>query len=258
MDKAKVKRIAVSTLAVASIVLGAGLANAQDPRLKSVIDEVDESNKIAQASQQTIDGISDATSRIFGDYKASLKENAGLRAYNTQQQRVIDRQLAEINKIKTSIGQIDEIKRQITPLMLRMIDQLEDFVSIDTPFQIDDRKERVAKLRDYMDDPNISDPERFRLVLEEYKREVQYGRTINAYEGSLDDGRSVNFVRLGRVGFYYQTKDGSETAIWDKTNSTWVTNNEYQRAVRQLRRMAGNTVQKDVLVLPVAAPTQGN
>ncbi len=252
------KRIAVSTIAVASVVLGAGLANAQDPRIKSVIDEVDESNKIAQASQQTIDGISDATSKIFGDFKAALKENAGLRAYNAQQQRVIDRQLAEIENIKTSIGQIDEIKRQVTPLMLRMIDQLEDFVAIDTPFQVDDRKERIMKLRDYMDDPNISDPERFRLVLEEYKREVQYGRTINAYEGSLTDDRSVNFVRLGRVGFYYQTKDGSETAVWDKTNGTWVINNDYKRAVRQLRRMAGNTVQKDILVLPVAAPTRGN
>jgi len=139
-----------------------------------------------------------------------------------------------------------------------MIDQLEEFVSVDTPFQIDDRKERILKLRDYMDDPNISDPERFRLVLEEYKREVQYGRTINAYEGTLDDGRSVNFIRLGRVGFYYQTKDGSETAVWDKASGSWVENNDYQSSVRQLRRMAGNTVQKDVLVLPVAAPTGGN
>jgi hypothetical protein len=139
-----------------------------------------------------------------------------------------------------------------------MIDQLEQFVEADTPFQLDDRKERIANLRDYMDDPNISDPERFRLVLEEYKREVQYGRTINGYEGSLADGRSVNFVRLGRVGFYYQTKDGSETAIWDKSSGSWTVNNDYQSAVRQLRRMAGNTVQKDVLVLPVAAPTRGN
>jgi len=259
MDKAKVKHIAVSAVAVASFLLGASAASAQDPRLKSVIDEVDESNRIAQASQQTIDGISDATSRLFADYKAALKENAGLRAYNTQQQRVIDRQVEEINNIRTSIGQIDEIKRQITPLMLRMIDKLDQFVNADIPFEIEARLERVTNLRDYMDDPNISDPERFRLVLDAYRNEVSYGSSINQYRGTLQDGRSVNFVRIGRVGFYYQTLDGNESAAWNSSTGSWeVLGGDFSSAIRQLRRMAANTVQYELLVLPVAAPSEGN
>lgn len=249
------KRIAVSTVAVASILLGAASVNAQDARLKSIIEEVNTANQTAQASQQTIDGIADATAKIFGDYKGVLKTNAGLRAYNAQQRRVITKQEEEIAKIKVSIGQIDEIKRQVTPLMLDMIGDLEEFVSQDIPFQKDDRLERVAKLTEYMEDPNVADPERFRLVLEAYKVEAKYGSTISTYEAALDDGRSVNFTRIGRIGFYYQTKDGKETAAWDTATGDWVQlGDEYKTSIRQLRRMAGNQVQKDVLVLPIAAP----
>lgn len=258
MDKAKVKRIAVSTVAVASILLGASVANAQnDERLKNVVNEVNKATQIAQTSQKKIDKISNATSKLFGEYKGVLKTNAGLRAYNAQQRHVIKRQEDEIAKIVKSIGQIDEIKRQVTPLMGDMIKDLEEFIKSDLPFQLDERLARIAKLNDYMDDPNVSDPERFRIVLEAYKAEVQYGRTRNAYEGLLDDGRSVNFVRLGRVGFYYQTKNASESAAWNKETGSWQKlGDEYATPVKQLLRMARNQIPVNPLVLPISAPEE--
>lgn len=258
MDKAKVKRIAVSTVAVASVLLGAAAANAQDARLKSIVDEVNQATQIAQASQQRIDSTVDATSKLFVEYKGVLKTNAGLEAYNAQQKRVIKKQEEEVAKIKKSIGQIDEIKRQVIPLMEEMIENLEEFVNADVPFQKEKRLERIEMLREYMDDPNISDPERFRLILAEYNVEVQYGRTINAYEGQLDDGRTVNFVRTGRIGFYYQTKDGAETKAWNKETESWQDlDAEFTSSIKQLIRIAQKRAQQDIVVLPVAAP-EGN
>lgn len=255
MDKAKVKRIAVSTAAVAAILLGATAANAQEAQVKSIVDEVNAANQIAQASQQKIDGINDATEKLFVDYKGVLKTNAGLRAYNAQQRRVISRQEEEITKLKESIGQIDEIKRQITPLMLDMIEDLNEFIQADIPFLLAEREERIASLREAMDNPNVSDPERFRVVLEAYKAEVQYGRTYFAYEDTLADGRSVNFVRLGRVGFYYQTKDTAETAAWNAETKSWeILGTEFTVPVRQLIRMALRRTQSDLTVLPIPAP----
>lgn len=249
------KRIAVSTAAVASILLGATVANAQDARLKSIVDEVNQANKLAQASQQEIDRVANATDSIFGEFRQVLKTNAGLEAYNAQQKRVIVKQKEEIAKIKTSIGQIDEIKRQITPLMLDMINDLEDFIEADVPFLLEERQDRVDGLREAMDNPNVSDPERFRVVLEAYKAEVQYGRTLFAYEDALDDGRTVNFVRLGRVGFYYQTKDTTETKAWSTETGSWVdVGAEFTGPIRQLIRMAQKRTQSDVTVLPIAAP----
>ncbi|MBL4639000.1 MAG: DUF3450 domain-containing protein [Kordiimonadaceae bacterium] len=249
------KRIAVSTVAVASILLGATALNAQDARLKSIVDEVDHANQVAQASQKTIDGVADATTKIFGEFKGVLKTNAGLRAYNAQQKRVITKQDEEIVKIKKSIGQIDEIKRQITPLMLDMIVNLREFISKDIPFLMDERQARLESLDAVMEDPNVSDPERFRIVLEAYKAEVQYGSKINAYEDSLDDGRSVNFVRIGRIGFYYQTKDTTETAVWDTSINAWKQlDAEFTSSIKQLIKMAQRRTQNDIVTLPIAAP----
>ncbi|WP_374764748.1 DUF3450 domain-containing protein [Yunchengibacter salinarum] len=257
MDKAKVKRKAVSTAAVASILLGASFAHAQESKLDQIIDEVDRSNEIAQASQQKIDDIADETSSLFQRYKAVLKTNAGLRAYNAQQRRVISEQEKELAKIEKSISQIDEVKRQITPLMLEMIDNLEEFVEADIPFQTRERMERIDNLRDAMDDPNVSDPERFRVVLEAYKAEVQYGRTINAYEGELDDGRVVNMIRLGRVGYYYQTKDGKETKVWNKNTGSWETVEAAMADnVKDLMKMAQNRLPLDVVTLPLPTPEE--
>ena len=249
------KRIAVSTVAVASILLGASAASAQNADVKSIVEEVNAANKIAQASQQTIDGVVDATDKLVVEFKGVLKTNAGLRAYNAQQRRVITKQEEEIAKIKTAIGQIDEIKRQITPLMLDMIADLEDFIEADVPFLLPERTKRIEDLRATMDSPNVSDPERFRVVLEAYKAEVQYGRTYFAYEAALEDGRSVNFVRLGRIGFYYQTKNGSETAAWNVASGSWEQlDAEFTAPVKQLIRMAQKRTQSDLVVLPIAAP----
>ncbi len=255
MDRAKVKLKAVSTAAIASIMFSASAAFAQEERVNSIVEEVNAANQVAQASQQRIDSLADQTSKIFGEYKAALKTNAGLRAYNAQQRKVIQNQLEEIAKINESIGQIDEIKRQITPLMLEMIDNLQEFVDQDVPFQLQERNDRIDTLRAVMDDPNVNDPERFRLVLEAYSSEVQYGRTINAYEGLNDNERSVNFVRVGRVGFYYQSSDQSETAAWNQRTGTWEQlGPEFRTPVRQMIRIANRQVQSDVTELPILAP----
>lgn len=249
------KHRAVSTAVVASVLMGAFAASAQEQRLDEIVSEVTTANQIAQASQQRIDGIAEETSKIFGEYKAALKTNAGLRAYNAQQRKVIAAQLAEIADVQESIGQVDEIKRQITPVMLEMIENLQEFIEQDVPFQLEERIERIDLLRAVMEDPNVNDPERFRLVLEAYSNEVQYGRTINSYEGLNDNDRSVNFVRVGRVGFYYQSSDQSETAAWNQRTRSWEQlGNEYRTAVRQLIRMANRQVQSDVTEVPVLAP----
>ena len=53
-----------------------------------------------------------------------------------------------------------------------------------------------------MDRANVSVAEKYRRLLEAYQIELEYGRTIEAYEGSFasDNGeRSVTFLRVGRA-----------------------------------------------------------
>lgn len=255
MDNTQVKRIAVTTLAVASMLIGASALNAQDERLDKIVKEVKVTNTLAKASQTKIDTMADQTSDLFGKYKQVLKTNDGLRAYNNQLNKAITKQREEIAKITDAIAGIAKIKRQITPLMLDMVESLKQFIENDIPFEKEKRMERLANLQNAIDDPQVAESEKFRVTLQEYQTEVGYGRTVNAWEGNLDDGRSVNFVRIGRIGYFYQTKDRSETAAWDVKNGNWVTlDDENTRPINRLIKMANKLIPFDLSIIPMPAP----
>ena len=258
MDKAKVRKMAVSAAVVASMVFGAQLASAQqDKRIKDVVEEVNKSTQIAKNSQQQIDTIADATDKLFSEYKQLLKVNAGLEAYNTIKQRTVDRQNVIINDLEASIGRVDEIKRQITGIMLRMIVDLENFIKEDAPFQREARLERIANLREVLDSPLYNDPEKFRVIMQTYNTEVSFGRSINTYEGLNDAGQTVNFVRLGRVGFYFQDLEGKNSSVYNRATKSWdPLPASRNTSIRQLIRMAKKTVQFDLTILPIPAPAQ--
>ncbi len=92
------------------------------------------------------------------------------------------------------------------------------FVELDVPFLLEERTSRVQNLKNMMVRADITISEKYRLILEAYQIELDYGQTLEAYEGLLGtgaDARTVEFVKLGRVSLMYQTLDGSETGYWD-------------------------------------------
>ena len=89
--------------------------------------------------------------------------------------------------------------------MLKMIDALDKFVTLDIPFLITERTERVDNLKSIMDRGDISTSEKFRKVTEAYQIESDYGRTIEAYRSEVEfDGETFNadFLRVGRVSLH--------------------------------------------------------
>jgi hypothetical protein len=87
-----------------------------------------------------------------------------------------------------------------------MVDTLDQFIKLDIPFLLEERTARVAALKTIMDRADASISEKYRLILEAYQSELDYGRTVQAYEGHLGtgaDARTVEFARLGRVTLMY-------------------------------------------------------
>lgn len=251
MDMATVKKLAISTAAAASILLAGASASAQDDaRIKQVVKDVTASKAVAKATQAQIEKIDNKTLNLLNRYKTTLKSIEGLKAFNAQQERTIAIQKEKIAKLENSISQVNEVKIQIPGLMEEMIDNLEEFVKSDVPFELETRMERIQVLRDTLVGPDFADPERFRVILEAYKNEASYGNTINAWAGQLADGRNVTFVRIGRLGYYYQTNDGSETKVYD--NNSWAdVTAEQASQVRNLRRMAAKQAPVDLVALPI-------
>ena len=104
------------------------------------------------------------------------------------------------------------------PLMIRMLDGLEQFIQLDLPFLLEERLDRVERLRVLMERADVTLAEKFRRLTEAFQIENDFGRTIEIYKDALVlDGANleVNVLRLGRIGLYYQTNDASSTGRWD-------------------------------------------
>jgi hypothetical protein len=215
----------------------------------------------AQASQDVIDGIVDETRDTVEEYRAVMKEVDGLIVYNTLLDRQILDQEQELSNLATSINSVTDIERQILPLLTRMIDGLDRFVALDVPFLAEERRERVVGLRDLLGRADVTAAEKFRVVMEAWQIENDYGRTIFAYTGELEIGgtnREVDFLQVGRVSLVYQTPDGVNSGVWDQNNrQRIVLGSEYRNSIRQGLRLARNQIGPDLLLLPIAAPEEG-
>ena len=228
--------------------------------LNDVISAEKRRTRLAQESQQRIDAVVDETRKKEDQYKRLLKEIEGLQIYNTLLQRQIDGQALKADELEASIAQVEVINRQIIPSMTRMIEGLQEFVEIDVPFLIDERRERVAKLDDLMARSDVNVAEKFRKVTEAYQIENDYGRTIESYSGTLEiegQDRKVDFLRIGRVALMYQTQDGALSGVWDQEARRWEEADAYKNQIKAGLKIANKQVAPDLLLLPVPAPEAG-
>lgn len=259
MNMHRLKTVLIAAAVTAGSVMGLASTSQADETLNAILKVGENKNVAAAKSQVKIDKLADETRSLLTDYKTVNKQIDGLKVYNARLQKQIDNQLRRIGDIDQSISQVTVIQRQMTPLVIRMIDGLEKFVALDVPFHMQEREKRIAFLRGNLDRSDVSVAEKFRQVLEAYKIESEYGRKIDAYKGSVDINgveRDVNFFRVGRVALLYQTTDTEVSGAWDQSSRSWVEldNGEYRNAIMKGLRIARKEASIDVLNLPIAAP----
>lgn len=245
----------VKPLILAGIVAASAAVHAND--LNTVIDKSSEINNLAVQSQTKIDKIADSMQGRLQQFKTLNKEIDGLAVYNAQLTKQLNNQIEEMESLNLSMDQVSIIERQITPLMLRMITGLEQFVALDVPFLKQERKQRLESLNAMMERADITSSEKFRRVLEAYQVEVDYGRTIEAYTALLDvdnKEREVDFLRIGRLELIYLTRDGKQAGSWDQQSQSFVALPD--STISQINkglRIARKQLAPDMLTLPIHA-----
>ena len=214
-------------------------------------------NSKSKQSQKNIDKLADATDQLLTQYRQVLTQLDAVRVYNKQLNELIASQNEEIAKLAGEIDNVEIVGRQVTPHMLKMIDALDAFVKLDVPFLIEERTDRVERLRKLMTNANVSNAEKYRAIMEAYQIENEFGRTIEAYKGTLSvDGedREVDFLRVGRVALLYQTFDGALNGAWDAQSKSWSPlDRTYQQSIKQGIRMARKQAAPSLILVPVAA-----
>ena len=242
---------------LAFLPITAAPAYAANP-VKSSIDLQSETDRAALKSQQRIEQISDQTRELLQEYRQATRELQSLRDYNNHLERMLAAQQQSISSFETQLEQVHVTQREIIPLLGRMVDTLAQFVELDRPFLLPERRQRVEQLRALLDRPDTSVAEKYRRVMEAYQVETDYGRSIEAYRGILQhagEERTVDFLRVGRIGLFYRSLDGTQAGSWDAASRTWhALSDDYRSGLKQAFAVARKEAAPELLILPVPAP----
>ena len=234
-------------------------ANEIEVNMENVLEVGRENQKLSANSQDRIDQTERETDKIVNEYKVVSKQVEGLKLYNEQKRIQIQAQLDLMDKLDNQLTQVVVIQRQIPPLAQKMLDTLETFISLDTPFREEERRGRVDLVRSSLAKPKVTASEQVRQVLEAYNIEAEYGRKIDTYEDELSDGTVVNILVIGRIGMFYQTKDERTSGRWNNgidPNTGEVIgweelSSSYRKPIRDAIRIAKKLAPTDMLMMPV-------
>ena len=220
-----------------------------------------QANSELSETQSRIEVLSDATDDLLTQYQSALRQHESLLIYNRQLDALIAAQEVERASLAEQTDQVELVSRDVTPLMLRMIDALNAFVSLDVPFLEKERTDRILDLRKLMHRADVTEAEKYRRIMEAYQIENEYGRTIEAYRSTLaqdDKEVTVNFLRVGRIALVYQTLDESEAGVWNQDSRRWETlEGSFRSAIRDGLRIARKQTAPDLIRLPLPAPKKG-
>lgn len=229
----------------------------QSDKVNSVITEQVKTEQAAQASQKRIAALDEEATGMLAEYRQASAEITGLKAYNDQLATQVKSQQDEIATMTRQLGEIETTSREALPMMQKMVATLGQFVKLDLPFLQEERANRIAQLEDMMTRADVSVSEKYRRIVEAYQIEIEYGRTLEAYQGKVGD-KTVDFLRAGRVALLYQTLDGSETGYWNADAKQWQQDNDYDDAITAGLKVAKKQAAPDFIRLPVHAPQQVN
>lgn len=258
----KLKR-STGSLALASAVIAlltAAPASTQTPqtgKVNSVINEQVKTEEAARASQKRVEALDEETTKMLADYRQMLAETSSLKSYNEQLGTQVKSQEEQIADMNQQLGQIETTSREVLPMMDKMLATLDQFVKLDVPFLTEERANRVAQLKDMMSRADVSTSEKYRRIVEAYQIEMEYGRTIEAYQGKVGE-KTVDFLRAGRVSLMYQTLDGKETGYWDANEKAWKKDDDYADSIRAGLKVAKKQAAPDFVTVAVRAPKEIN
>ncbi len=160
-----------------------------------------------------------------------------------------------IDALREEIKRAGEISTGIMPLLWEIYHRMEKFVKLDMPFLRQERKVRLARLKELLEDPSASLSEKYRRTMEALFVEVRYGESVGVYQDRIDlSGRKVmgTVFRLGRIALFFKSPDGMSYAFFDPGKRVWQPLSPSQgRDIARAIEIARKRRPASVLMLPI-------
>jgi hypothetical protein len=248
------KKILSPARSVIAAALIAGLAIPAHAQLREALTTGEQATRKAEQVQDQINQLDDQRSDMVREYRTLLQRRDAAELFAKQQELVVQSQREEIASLTEQLGSIDDITAQTVPMLLGMIADLKQFVAADIPFKAEERKTRLDSLDALMKTPNVTTAEQYRLIMEAYSAEMEYGRTIDTWQEEIAiDGNptTVDMFLYGRVALVYITPNG-KAARYDRATGEWQPlPGSYANDIRRAVRVAQGKAQQVVLFAPV-------
>ena len=193
--------------------------------------------------------LADATHALELELKLLEARSLKLQGYAEQRQ-------LEITKLNNGLTEMAEIGLHLEPYLDDLVVEIKELKASDLPFAMSERARRLADLEAALNSYDVDLPEKLNRVMEVLKIEAGFGRGFEVSEEVLNRGdgeTAVRVLRLGRVGLYYLTLDGSQAGWFNRESKTWEKlPGIYSEAVKEALRMALKQRAFDLVQLPVA------
>lgn len=222
----------------------------------SLRDETAQQQQQQQAIQTRIDQADDETRELLTRLQEAQSSAQRLERYNDQLSSTLSEQQQRIDRQQHALETLGDTREALPDTLQDMLDRLRALVEADIPFRHAERVARLEGLEKTLVDPSVSDDKRMEQLLSVWRTELDYGRSMDSWRGQLNQNsqqRDVQFLRMGRIGFYYLTPDGEQGGVWKNRDHQWHPLNSAERTeVNRGIRIANDQRAPELLSLPLS------
>ncbi len=213
-----------------------------------------EAQQAQAALQQQIDAADDETREALEELRRLERDTRQMTSDTVALSARLAEEATRQQQLGAALDTLEETRAALPLIEQDMTAQLNRWIEQDLPFLRDERLARVAHSDEQAGANSI---ERINSLLEAWRVELDYGREIDHWRGRLENtegsAREVDYLRIGRIGYYYLTPDEREGGVWDAETNEWLALDERaRREVRNALRIADDQRTPDLLKLPLS------
>ena len=233
-------------------VLVSGTLMASDETMDQAAQSV-EAQQTQSELQQQINSADEATRSAIKELRRLERETRQMETTNATLSSRLASEAERQQRLSQALDTLSDTRDALPMIEQDMAEQLTRWIESDLPFLTDERLARVESAGN----PEAGSAERIASLLEAWRAELAYGREVDSWRGRLvmegASPREVEYLRIGRIGFYYLTPDGREGGVWDKEGGEWLALDEpARRQVRNGLRIANDQRTPELLQLPLS------
>ena len=248
------RKISMATL-LAGLLGTAALGPVHAQEGKSLSDTVARTVATQQETQKKQEAWAEEKNDLTARYRAAMAQVDYLdktRAFEQKEVNSLDASIAELNR---RMVESVKLKDNLEDTLNVVVDHLENRVNKDIPFLMNERRERIASVREAIAKPELSAAEKLRRVLEALQVEANYGNTVDVSQERIkvgDEEISADIIRIGRVSVFWRSPDGNRVGEFDRGTGQWVEmDHKYAHVISDVREMVMRLRSTKVVTLPL-------